>query len=188
MTTVLLFHHAQGHTKGLLAFADELREAGHTVHAPDLYDGRTFKDLDEGVAYAREVGFEEVPSKRSSAEARPTVPLASAWTSPTISYGNPSVSSICLPQTRAAVSPSETHSSGALPMSSAPGCLEIRWSTASSSPSRTAWRNRVTTCRSSSDGFTSEVWRASRRRYRGESALEASASTEGNSVRSVGRS
>jgi dienelactone hydrolase len=53
MTTVLLFHHAQGQTPGFLAFADELREAGHTVHAPDLYDGRTFEDIDEGVANAR---------------------------------------------------------------------------------------------------------------------------------------
>ena len=57
MTTVLLFHHAQGQTTGFLTFADELREAGHTVHAPDLYDGNTFGDLDEGVAYAKQVGF-----------------------------------------------------------------------------------------------------------------------------------
>ena len=60
MTTVLLFHHAQGQTKGFLAFADELREAGHTVHAPDLYDGRTFADIDEGVANARQIGFGEI--------------------------------------------------------------------------------------------------------------------------------
>jgi dienelactone hydrolase len=60
MTTVLLFHHAQGQTKGFLAFADELRGAGHTVHAPDLYDGKTFDDLDEGVAFAQEVGFGEI--------------------------------------------------------------------------------------------------------------------------------
>jgi dienelactone hydrolase len=60
MTTVLLFHHAQGQTPGFLAFADELREAGHTVHAPDLYDGKTFGDLDEGVGYARKVGFQEI--------------------------------------------------------------------------------------------------------------------------------
>ena len=57
MTEVLLFHHAQGQTPGFLAFADELRAAGHTVHAPDLYDGRTFADLDEGVGYAQEIGF-----------------------------------------------------------------------------------------------------------------------------------
>jgi dienelactone hydrolase len=68
MTTVLLFHHAQGQTKGSLAFVDELRDAGHTVHAPDLYDGNTFEDLDEGVGYAKRVGFSEILS-RGSAEA-----------------------------------------------------------------------------------------------------------------------
>src|SRR5215831_9726237 len=54
---VLLFHHAQGQTTGFHAFADELRRAGHTVHTPDLYDGHTFDTLDEGLAYARGVGF-----------------------------------------------------------------------------------------------------------------------------------
>lgn len=60
MAEVLLFHHAQGQTAGFHAFADELRRAGHTVHTPDLYDGRTFATLDEGVAYAQEVGFMEI--------------------------------------------------------------------------------------------------------------------------------
>jgi dienelactone hydrolase len=54
---VVLFHHAQGQTDGFLAFADELRAAGHVVHAPDLYDGNTFEQLDDGVGYARQVGF-----------------------------------------------------------------------------------------------------------------------------------
>jgi len=57
MAEVLLFHHAQGQTAGVLAFADDLRRAGHTVHTPDLYDGHTFTTLDEGIAYASEVGF-----------------------------------------------------------------------------------------------------------------------------------
>jgi dienelactone hydrolase len=57
MAEVLLLHHAQGLTAGCLAFGDELRAAGHVVHAPDLYDGRTFDNLDEGVGYARELGF-----------------------------------------------------------------------------------------------------------------------------------
>ncbi len=52
MAEVLIFHHAQGQTAGLLGFADDLRRAGHSVHTPDLYDGRTFDSLDEGVAYA----------------------------------------------------------------------------------------------------------------------------------------
>jgi len=60
MAEVLLFHHAQGLTRGVRAFADELRAAGHTVHAPDLFDGRTFPSIDEGLAYIRGVGFEEM--------------------------------------------------------------------------------------------------------------------------------
>jgi dienelactone hydrolase len=57
MTEILLFHHAQGQTEGVLAFANELRAAGHVVHTPDLYDGKTFEGLDEGVGYAQQVGF-----------------------------------------------------------------------------------------------------------------------------------
>jgi dienelactone hydrolase len=60
MAEVLLFHHAQGQTAGFAAFAGELRRAGHTVHAPDLYDGRIFATLDEGIAYAQQVGFGEI--------------------------------------------------------------------------------------------------------------------------------
>lgn len=58
MAEVLLFHHAQGLTPGVIAFADELRKAGHTVHTPDLFDGRLFETLDEGIAYAKQVGFD----------------------------------------------------------------------------------------------------------------------------------
>jgi dienelactone hydrolase len=54
---VLLFHHAHGLTAGVQAFADELRAAGHAVHTPDLYEGRVFDDLEDGLGYAREVGF-----------------------------------------------------------------------------------------------------------------------------------
>jgi len=57
MAEILLFHHAQGQTAGFLEFADDLRADGHVVHTPDLYDGRTFADLDDGVGYAREIGF-----------------------------------------------------------------------------------------------------------------------------------
>jgi dienelactone hydrolase len=57
MAEVLLFHHAQGLTAGVRAFAERLREAGHTVHTPDLYDGRTFETLDDGVANAGKIGF-----------------------------------------------------------------------------------------------------------------------------------
>lgn len=61
MAEVLLFHHAQGLTAGCEAFAERLRAAGHVVHLPDLYEGRTFSDLDAGVAHAEEeVGFETI--------------------------------------------------------------------------------------------------------------------------------
>jgi dienelactone hydrolase len=60
MAEVLLFHHAQGQTTGFLAFADDLRRGGHTVHTPDLYDGHTFTTLDDGLAYAQKVGFENL--------------------------------------------------------------------------------------------------------------------------------
>ncbi len=60
MAPVLLFHHALGLTEGVRSFADSLRAAGHTVHCPDLYGGRTFTDVNAGVAYAEEIGFEAV--------------------------------------------------------------------------------------------------------------------------------
>jgi dienelactone hydrolase len=57
---VLLFHHAQGLTPGVVAFADDLRAAGHTVHTPDLFDGKTFGSIDEGMGHIKSVGFEEL--------------------------------------------------------------------------------------------------------------------------------
>ncbi|MGN6609047.1 MAG: dienelactone hydrolase family protein [Jatrophihabitans sp.] len=57
MAEVLLFHHAQGVTPGMLGLADRLREAGHTVHTPDLFDGRTFDSIESGMAYAEQLGF-----------------------------------------------------------------------------------------------------------------------------------
>ncbi|UWU15694.1 dienelactone hydrolase family protein [Rhizobium sullae] len=63
MAEVLLFHHAQGLTAGVRAFADDLRIAGHTVHTPDLFDGRTFRNIDEGVAYIGDIGFDDMREK-----------------------------------------------------------------------------------------------------------------------------
>jgi dienelactone hydrolase len=57
---VLLFHHAQGLTEGVRSFAEQLRSAGHTVHVPDFYDGRTFATLGEGMAHAEEIGLESI--------------------------------------------------------------------------------------------------------------------------------
>ena len=57
MTEIVLYHHVQGLTEGVRSFAEELRQAGHTVHTPDVFDGRTFDTLEEGMAFARETGF-----------------------------------------------------------------------------------------------------------------------------------
>jgi dienelactone hydrolase len=58
MAEVLLFHHAQGLTSGVVALADQLRAAGHVVHTPDLFEGRTFPSIDDGVAYIEDFGFD----------------------------------------------------------------------------------------------------------------------------------
>ena len=77
MAEILLFHHAQGLTLGVLAFADHLRGAGHVVHTPDLYAAKTFADLEEdeaeeGVGYAKEVGFGTILERgRLAAEGLP---------------------------------------------------------------------------------------------------------------------
>ncbi|MFF2962390.1 dienelactone hydrolase family protein [Streptomyces sp. NPDC057963] len=60
MTEVVLFHHAQGLTPGVTAFADALRTEGHTVHTPDLYEGRTFDTLDAGLAHLEQIGVDEI--------------------------------------------------------------------------------------------------------------------------------
>lgn len=63
MAEVVLFHHAQGLTPGVIAFADQLRAAGHTVHTPDLFDGHTFDTLEAGLGYAGKVGFGAVTDR-----------------------------------------------------------------------------------------------------------------------------
>lgn len=60
MAEVVLFHHAQGLTLGVLAFADKLRHSGHIVHTPDLFDSRIFDTLEKGMQFVRKLGFGEV--------------------------------------------------------------------------------------------------------------------------------
>jgi len=77
LAELILFHHAQGLTPGMHAFADELRGAGHVVHTPDLYEGMTFENLDDGVAHAREVGFDKIFERgRTAAERLPAFPVS----------------------------------------------------------------------------------------------------------------
>jgi dienelactone hydrolase/uncharacterized damage-inducible protein DinB len=72
MTDVVVFHHAQGLTDGVRQFADQLRAAGHRVTVPDLYEGKTFATLEEGVAHAGQIGFDTIMERgKAAAEALP---------------------------------------------------------------------------------------------------------------------
>ena len=69
MPKVLLFHHVQGLTPGVTAFADMLRAAGHTVYVPDLLDGRLFGSIPEGIAYVKSFGFQTIIERGMAAAA-----------------------------------------------------------------------------------------------------------------------
>ncbi|CAN5368463.1 dienelactone hydrolase family protein [soil metagenome] len=69
MTEIVLFHHAQGLTSGVVALADRFRAAGHTVHLPDVYEGATFSDLDSGMANAKRIGFQRLLDEAAAAAA-----------------------------------------------------------------------------------------------------------------------
>src|SRR5918992_1180718 len=73
MAEIVLFHHALGLTPGVVTFAERLRTAGHVVYTPDLYDERTFTELVDGVAYARNTGFNTIIERGvNAAEGLPT--------------------------------------------------------------------------------------------------------------------
>ncbi|GGP69144.1 dienelactone hydrolase family protein [Streptomyces abikoensis] len=59
-TTIVLFHSAYGLRPAVHAAADRLRAAGHEVHVPDLYEGRTVETVEDGMAIKDEIGREEL--------------------------------------------------------------------------------------------------------------------------------
>jgi dienelactone hydrolase len=63
MAEVVLFHHALGLTPGTTTFADDLRQAGHIVHTPDLFEGHTFDSIEAGMKFVGEIGFGEVMAR-----------------------------------------------------------------------------------------------------------------------------
>ena len=67
MTSVVLFHHAQGLTDGVRRFADRLSAAGHRVSVPDLYEGATFPTVQDGVAHAEKIGFDVIIERGAAA-------------------------------------------------------------------------------------------------------------------------
>ncbi|MFJ9775501.1 dienelactone hydrolase family protein [Kitasatospora sp. NPDC101157] len=67
MAEVLVFHHGHGLTAGVREFAEQLRQAGHTVHVPDLFEGQVFDSLEEGMGYVEDVGFGTVVARGTAA-------------------------------------------------------------------------------------------------------------------------
>jgi dienelactone hydrolase len=70
MAEVVLFHHVQGLTDGVLEFAAELRAGGHTVHTPDLFDGERAATIEDGIALAGRIGDETIEARANEAVAR----------------------------------------------------------------------------------------------------------------------
>jgi dienelactone hydrolase len=68
---VVVFHHALGLTDPVRRFANALRGSGHTVHTPDLFDGRTFDTIEDGMAHAEEIGFPMAVVDRARASVAP---------------------------------------------------------------------------------------------------------------------
>jgi dienelactone hydrolase len=66
---VVLFHHAIGLTRGVAAFADKIRQEGHVVTVPDLFEGRTFDSLEDGVRHAESIGFDVIADRGGAAVA-----------------------------------------------------------------------------------------------------------------------
>src|SRR4051794_21348381 len=54
MSNVALFHSVLGLRQGVLDAAERLRQEGHQVVAPDLFEGRTFDEYEPALAYAEE--------------------------------------------------------------------------------------------------------------------------------------
>jgi dienelactone hydrolase len=69
MAEVVLFHHVQGLTDGVRAFAEQLRAGGHTVHTPDLFEGERPATFEDGVALTRSTGDDVLQERADRAVA-----------------------------------------------------------------------------------------------------------------------
>jgi dienelactone hydrolase len=63
MAEVVLFHHVQGLTEGVRAFAEQLRAGGHIVHTPDLFDGERAATVEDGIALVGRIGEETIDAR-----------------------------------------------------------------------------------------------------------------------------
>jgi dienelactone hydrolase len=73
---VVLFHHVLGLTDGVIALADDLRQAGHLVHTPDLFEGLQFGSIDDGATHVEALGIPRVIERGVGAVEELSTPLA----------------------------------------------------------------------------------------------------------------
>ena len=76
MASIVLFHSALGLTAGTRKFAERLSRDGHTVLTPDLFDGETFRTVEDGVRKRDALGIPELMQRATkAAEAAPTASI-----------------------------------------------------------------------------------------------------------------
>jgi len=75
MVHVVVLHHALGLTDGVRGFAERLRADGRDVTTPDLFEGQTFEDVEDGVAHAERIGMSELIARGFAAVPAGPAPL-----------------------------------------------------------------------------------------------------------------
>jgi dienelactone hydrolase len=77
---LVLLHSALGRRPAVLRAADRLRQAGHVVHVPDLYEGAVFDAADAGVAHADSIGWSTLLDRaRGAVDALPSGLVYLGW-------------------------------------------------------------------------------------------------------------
>lgn len=69
MAEIALFHHVLGRTDGVRALGRRLEDGGHTVQVPDLFDGRLFHTVEDGMAHLEALGTEQLVQRARDAVA-----------------------------------------------------------------------------------------------------------------------
>ena len=58
--TIVMFHSVYGLRPAVHQAAERLRAAGHEVVTPDLFEGRTFGSVEDGMEFTEGVGRDEL--------------------------------------------------------------------------------------------------------------------------------
>ncbi|GAA4548429.1 dienelactone hydrolase family protein [Amycolatopsis samaneae] len=69
MAEIVFLHSALGLRPAVVADAERLRAAGHVVHVPDLYAGKSADNVTDGMAINRGIGYPELFGRARAAVA-----------------------------------------------------------------------------------------------------------------------